>query len=97
MEKNTRNSADYEDVVSQADNERTSFLDADYIKETARRKGLTYILLANLFIFMMSALTLVCAVYSQHAQSTYSAAKLMDDFGIFCMFQTLWLGVQYSH
>ncbi|OAG06061.1 uncharacterized protein CC84DRAFT_1187106 [Paraphaeosphaeria sporulosa] len=65
------------------DGETTSFLNRDHIKETARRKGMTYLLLANLFVFTMSMLTLICAVYSQRSQSTYSAARLMDEFGVF--------------
>lgn len=84
MEKQAHNDAEYDDFSSQ-DGETTSFLNRDYIKETARRKGMTYLLLANLFVFIMSALTLVCAVYSQKSQSTYSAARLMDEFGVFCM------------
>lgn len=84
MEKHAQPEFDYDDFSSQGDNENTSFLNKDHIKETARRKGMTYLLLANLFVFMLSALTLVCAVYSQHSQYTYEAAKIMDEFGIFC-------------
>ena len=88
LEKQTQNEVEYDDFSSQ-DGETTSFLNRDHIKETARRKGMTYLLLANLFVFMLSALTLVCAVYSQNSQSTYSAARLMDEFGVFCAYETL--------
>ncbi|KAF2683932.1 hypothetical protein K458DRAFT_442974 [Lentithecium fluviatile CBS 122367] len=44
---------------------------------------MTYLLLANLFVFMISALALVCTVYSQRTKSSHSAAKLMGEFGIF--------------
>lgn len=83
VEKHSQNDAEYDDFSSQ-DGETTSFLNRDHIKETARRKGMTYLLLANLFIFTMSMLTLICAVYSQKSQSTYAAARLMDEFGVFC-------------
>lgn len=84
MEKQPQNDADYDDFKQE--DETTSFLNGGQIKETARRKGMTYLLLANLFIFTMSLLTLVCAVYSQRSQSVYAAARLMDEFGVFCMF-----------
>ena len=80
MEK--QNEVEYDDFAQES--ETTSFLNKDHIKETARRKGMTYLLLGNLFVFTMSLLTLVCAVYSQRSRSTYSAARLMDEFGVFC-------------
>jgi hypothetical protein len=82
-EKRDQNDVEYDDFSSQ-DGETTSFLNKNHPTETARRKGMTYLLLANLFVFVMSALTLVCAIYSQTSQSTYSAARLMDEFGVFC-------------
>ncbi|KAF9730930.1 hypothetical protein PMIN04_004014 [Paraphaeosphaeria minitans] len=82
VEKQTQDDVEYDDFSSQ-DGETTSFLNRDLIKETARRKGMTYLLLANLFMFTMSMLTLICAIYSQRSQSTYSAARLMDEFGVF--------------
>ncbi|KAF1976489.1 hypothetical protein BU23DRAFT_501530 [Bimuria novae-zelandiae CBS 107.79] len=75
------NEVDYDDFSQ--DDETTSFLNKDHAKEIVRKKGMTYVLLANLFVFTMSLLTLVCAVYSQRSQSTYSAARLMDEFGVF--------------
>lgn len=81
MEK--QNEVEYDDFAQES--ETTSFLNKDAIKETARRKGMTYLLLGNLFVFTMSLLTLVCAVYSQRSRSTYSASRLMDEFGVFCM------------
>lgn len=83
MEKQTQNEVDYDDLSSQ-DGETTSFLNRDHVKEVAKKRGMTYLLLANLFVFMLSALTLVCAVYSQNSQPKYLAARLMDEFGIFC-------------
>ncbi|KAL1607979.1 hypothetical protein SLS60_002918 [Paraconiothyrium brasiliense] len=81
MEKQAQNDVEYDDFSQ--DGETTSFLNRDQFKETAKRKGMTYLLLANLFVFTMSLLTLICAVYAQKSQSTYSAARLMDEFGVF--------------
>lgn len=73
---------DYDDASSQGD-ENTSFLNGS-VKETVRRSSIKYLLLANLFVFMMSALTLVCAIYMQHSKASYTTAGLMDEFGLFC-------------
>ncbi|KAJ4353555.1 uncharacterized protein N0V89_005285 [Didymosphaeria variabile] len=81
LEKQAQNDAEYDDFSQ--DGETTSFLDRNHFKESAKRKGMTYLLLANLFVFTMSLLTLICAVYAQKSQSTYSAARLMDEFGVF--------------
>ncbi|KAF2639579.1 hypothetical protein P280DRAFT_402383 [Massarina eburnea CBS 473.64] len=80
MEKNA--TADYDDANFQGD-ENTSFLNRSYVKEKAKKNGMKYLLLANLFVFTMSALTLICAIYMQHSKGTYVAAGLMDEFGIF--------------
>ena len=76
---------DYDDASSQGD-ENTSFLanNGESMKETVRRKSVKYLLLANLFVFTMSALTLVCAIYMQHSKATYTTAGLMDEFDLFC-------------
>lgn len=84
MEKPTEPQDYHDDFSSQGDNEKSAFLNSHYVKETARRRGMMYLTFFNLFLFMLSALTLICAVYSQHSKSTYSAAALMDEFGIFC-------------
>jgi len=88
MEKQTQNENEYDDFSSRGD-ETTGFLSQSHVTETARRKGMTYMLLGNLFVFIMSTLTLICAVYSQRSQSTYSAARLMDEFGVYCMSASL--------
>ena len=84
MEKQAQNDDEYDDYSYEG--ETTSFLNTNNTKETTKRKGMTYLLLGNLFVFTMSLLTLVCAVYSQRSQSTYSAARLMDEFGVFCTY-----------
>lgn len=66
------------------DDEKTAFLNTHFLKEEKRKRGMLWLTLFNLFIFMMSLMTLVCAVFSQKVTSIHSAAKLMDQFGIFC-------------
>ncbi|KAF2122313.1 hypothetical protein BDV96DRAFT_640362 [Lophiotrema nucula] len=76
----------YEDDSSSAgDNEKTSFLHDDSVnqKESWIRRNMVLLTFFNLFLFMISALTLLCAVFSQSTTSIHSAAKLMDDFSIF--------------
>ncbi|KAF1949551.1 hypothetical protein CC80DRAFT_540239 [Byssothecium circinans] len=80
MEKHA--TVDYDDASSQGE-ENMSFLNTHYMKEKAKRNGMKYLLLANLFVFTMSALTLICAIYMQHSKGTYIAAGLMDEFGVF--------------
>jgi hypothetical protein len=72
-----------------SDFENASLLDTNHTKqETARRRNYIYLTLFNLFIFTLSMLSLICAVMSQKDSSSNSAAKLMDEFGIFCPFPT---------
>jgi hypothetical protein len=69
------------------DYESSSLLNTHYIKQDAqRRRNYVYLTLFNLFIFTLSMLSLICAVMSQKDSSGYSAAKLMDDFGIACTY-----------
>jgi hypothetical protein len=69
------------------DFEKSSLLNTHYIKQDAqRRKNYIYLTLFNLFIFTLSMLSLICAVMSQKDSSDHAAAKLMDDFGIVCMY-----------
>ncbi|PVI01829.1 hypothetical protein DM02DRAFT_524101 [Periconia macrospinosa] len=72
---------DYDDASSHGD-ENTSFLN-NSVKDTVRRNSIKYLLLANLFFFVMSALTLVCAIYMQHSKASYTTAGLLDEFGLF--------------
>jgi len=68
-----------------ADFEDAALLNTNYIKqESQRRRNYVYVTLANLFLFTLSMLSLICAVMSQKDTSSYSTAKLMDQFGIFC-------------
>jgi hypothetical protein len=68
-----------------SDFENAALLNANYQKqEGQRRRNYVYLTLFNLFIFTLSMLSLICAVMSQKDVSGYSAAKLMDQFDIFC-------------
>jgi hypothetical protein len=72
-------------TAPQPDSEDSSFLPTTYPKpETQRRRSLIYLTLFNLFLFTLSMLSLICAVMSQKDTSGHSAAKLMDEFDIFC-------------
>jgi hypothetical protein len=65
--------------------ESTTLLSTNHIQpETLRRRNYLYLTLANLFIFTLSMISLICAVMSQKDSSGYDAAKLMDQFGIYC-------------
>jgi hypothetical protein len=67
-----------------SDYENAALLNANFTKqETQRRRNYVYLTLFNLFIFTLSMLSLICAVMSQK-DSSYSAAKLMDQFGVYC-------------
>jgi hypothetical protein len=82
MEKYNDSTSPSRDV---SDFENASLLNTNYQKqETQRRRNYVWLTLANLFIFTLSMLSLICAVMSQKDTSGYSAAKLMDQFGIFC-------------
>jgi hypothetical protein len=82
MEKYTDATSPSQDT---SDFENASLLDTNHTKqETLRRRNYIYLTLFNLFIFTLSMLSLICAVMSQKDSSSYDAAKLMDQFGIFC-------------
>lgn len=79
----------YNDSPSSQDDsiefESAALLNTQYLKqETQRRRNYIFLTLFNLFIFTLSMLSLICAVVSQKDSSSYDAAKLMDQFGIFC-------------
>jgi hypothetical protein len=72
-----------------SDFENAALLNTNYTKqENQRRRTYVYLTLFNLFIFTLSMLSLICAVMSQKDSSSYSTAKLMDQFGIFCAYHT---------
>ncbi|KAF2849478.1 hypothetical protein T440DRAFT_519068 [Plenodomus tracheiphilus IPT5] len=69
-----------------SESENIAFLNPSYQApdlHQQRRRNLIYLTLANLFIFTLSMLSLICAVMSQKDDSGNSAAKLMDHFGIY--------------
>ncbi|KAI8941717.1 hypothetical protein NX059_002924 [Plenodomus lindquistii] len=72
---------------SSSESENTAFLppthQAPDPTHHQRRRNLIYLTLLNLFLFTLSALSLLCAVMSQKDFSANSAAKLMDQFGIY--------------
>ena len=71
---------------SSDDYENAALLNSQYTKKDGdRRRNYVWLTLANLFIFTLSMLSLICTVMSQKDSSGHSAAKLMDQFGIFCM------------
>jgi hypothetical protein len=70
---------------NQSDSENAAFLNTRYQNEDTRRRSYVYLTLFNLFLFTLSMLSLICSVVSQKDSSGHSAAKLMDQFDIFCM------------
>lgn len=67
--------------------ENSALLNTHYIKQEAqRRRNYVYLTLFNLFLFTLSMLSLICAVMSQKDTSGHSAAKLMDQYGLFCKY-----------
>jgi UDP-N-acetylmuramyl pentapeptide phosphotransferase/UDP-N-acetylglucosamine-1-phosphate transferase len=78
----------YTDTSSQdADSENATLIASQSLRDetTKRRQNFLYLTLFNLFLFVVSMLSMVCAVMSQRNPSGNSAAKLMDQFEIFCM------------
>ncbi|ORY18498.1 hypothetical protein BCR34DRAFT_473215 [Clohesyomyces aquaticus] len=65
------------------DYEKTAFLNSHYIKEAKTRRGMLWLTFLNLFLFTISVLVLICAIFSQRTTSIHSAAKLMENFNIF--------------
>lgn len=69
----------------QSDSENAAFIATQYQRDdTKKRQSFVYLTLFNLFLFTLSMLSLICAVMSQKDTSGHSAAKLMDQFDIFC-------------
>jgi hypothetical protein len=52
--------------------------------DSRQRQNYVYLTLFNLFIFTLSMISLICTVMTQKDISGYDAAKLMDQFGIYC-------------
>lgn len=78
---------DSDSLARDSESEDTAFLNTHIQKEDVRRRrSMVYLTLFNLFIFTLSMLSLICAVMSQKDDSGHSAAKLMDQFDIFCTF-----------
>lgn len=73
-----------DDSRSSVEYEEVAFLKQQYIRDDKKRRQMIWLTYFNLFLFTISAMSLVCAVVSQRSISTHSAAKLMDQFGIFC-------------
>jgi hypothetical protein len=72
---------------SSEDFENATLLNSQYTKKDGdRRRTYVWLTLANLFIFTLSMLSLICAVMSQKDNSGHSAAKLMDQFDMFCRY-----------
>ncbi|KAF2473007.1 uncharacterized protein BDR25DRAFT_283666 [Lindgomyces ingoldianus] len=74
---------DRDDLSSEGDYEKTAFLNNHYIKEAKTKRGMLWITLFNLFLFTISIMILICAIFSQSTTYIHSAAKLMDDFDIY--------------
>lgn len=68
-----------------SDFESTTLLPTPHTTQAShRRQNYIYLTLFNLFIFTLSMLSLICTVMTQKDISGYDAAKLMDQFGIYC-------------
>jgi hypothetical protein len=75
---------DNDDTSSSGEYEELAFLKQQYIRDGKKRRQMICLTFFNLFLFTISAMALTCAVVSQRSTSGHSAAKLMDQFGIFC-------------
>lgn len=78
----------YADTHSQdADSENATLISSESLRDekSQRRQNFVWLTLFNLFIFVISMLSMVCTVMSQRDPSGNTAAQLMDQFGIFCM------------
>jgi hypothetical protein len=78
-----------DDPSSVADLGEAAFLDSQYVREqTKEADAQAYILqyfLFNIFLFTISALSIVCTVFTQKSPATHSTAALMEEFDPFCM------------
>lgn len=84
MEKYDPTHPDTDDSSSSSAYEDTAFLNSHYVKEDKKRRQMMLLTFFNLFLFVISGMSLTCAVITQRSPSSHSAAKLMDQFGIFC-------------
>lgn len=78
----------YADNHSQdADSESATLIASESLRDetSQRRQNFVWLTLLNLFIFVISMLSMVCTVMTQRDPSGNTAAQLMDQFGIFCM------------
>ncbi|EMD62336.1 hypothetical protein COCSADRAFT_172810 [Bipolaris sorokiniana ND90Pr] len=87
----------YADTHSQdADSENATLISSESLRDekSQRRQNFVWLTLFNLFIFVISMLSMVCTVMSQRDPSGNTAAQLMDQFGIF---SPLMHQVEYTH
>ncbi|KAF1992928.1 hypothetical protein P154DRAFT_557963 [Amniculicola lignicola CBS 123094] len=63
--------------------EKAAFLNSQYMRESRQKRQMMWLTFINLFVFVVSAMTLVCAIFSQRSTSSHSVAKLMDQFDIY--------------
>lgn len=83
MEKYNSTQLDSDDGRSSNDFENVALLNSQYLKDDKRRTQFLWLTFFNLFLFVVSALTLVCTTMSQRSPSKHATAKLMDEFGLF--------------
>ena len=84
MEKYNPTPLDSDDSRSSNEYENAAFLNSQVLKDEKKRKQFLWLTFFNMFLFVISALTLVCTTVSQRSPSIHAAAKLMNEFGIFC-------------
>ncbi|KAF2127618.1 hypothetical protein P153DRAFT_343832 [Dothidotthia symphoricarpi CBS 119687] len=69
---------------SPSDYEATALLPTPHLLQSAqKRRTMAILTLLNLFVFTISMLSLMCTIMAQKDPSGHSAAKLMDQFGIY--------------
>ncbi|KAJ5028235.1 hypothetical protein J3E71DRAFT_379162 [Bipolaris maydis] len=76
----------YADTHSQdVDSESATLIASESLHDetSQRRQNFVWLTLFNLFIFVISMLSMVCTVMSQRDPSGNTAAQLMDQFGVF--------------
>jgi hypothetical protein len=69
---------------SSSELDRTAILNNQYAQQEKKRRQMMWLTFFNIFLFTISAMALTCAVVSQRSPATHSAAKLMNQFEIFC-------------
>ncbi|EUC46313.1 hypothetical protein COCMIDRAFT_93221 [Bipolaris oryzae ATCC 44560] len=76
----------YADTHSQdADSESATLIASESLRDetSQRRQNFVWLTLFNLFIFVISMLSMVCTVMSQRDPSGNTAAQLMDQFDVY--------------